>query len=60
MKKKTYAGAVGILAYIILSITDRFIVKIPDIVYIPTALLIIAMIIFGKILDKRKNNTKAD
>lgn len=57
MKKKSYIGAIGILGYIILSITDRFIYKIPDRVYIPTAILIITIILFGHFLNKRKNKT---
>lgn len=58
MKKKSYIGTIGILGYIILSITDRFIYKIPDRVYIPTAILIITIILFGHFLNKRKNKKR--
>lgn len=58
MKNKlSYISATGILGYIILTIIDRFITKIPDRIYIPTALLIIAIIIYGHIIAKRKKKS---
>lgn len=55
MKNKlSYISATGILGYIVLTIIDRFITKIPDRIYIPTALLIIAIILYGHIQNKRK------
>lgn len=55
MKEKVrYIGAIGILGYIILSLIDRCITKIPDIIYIPTALLIIGIIVFSNLLKKYK------
>jgi hypothetical protein len=49
-----YIGSIGILGYIILSLVDRCITKIPDIIYIPMALLLIGIIVFGNIQNKRK------
>ena len=55
MKSKlSYISAAGILGYIILTVIDRFVSKIPDRIYIPTALLIIAIILYGHIQSKRK------
>ena len=55
MKNKlSYISATGILGYIILTMIDRFVTKIPDKIYIPTALLIIAIILYGHIQNKRK------
>lgn len=51
-EKKGYIGAIGILGYIILSLVDRCITKIPDIIYIPIALLLISVIVFSNLLKK--------
>lgn len=59
MKNKlSYLGSAGILGYILLTIIDRFITKIPDRVYIPVAILIIATILYGNIQNKRNNKKK--
>ena len=44
---------IGILMYIILSLVDRFIYKIPNFVYIPLAILGIVLIIVGFIAEKK-------
>ena len=55
MKEKVkYIGAIGILGYIMLSLVDRCITKIPDIIYIPVALLLIGIIVFSNLLKKYK------
>lgn len=53
-EKIKYIGALGILGYIILSLIDRCITKIPDIIYIPTALLLIGIIVFSNLLKNKK------
>ncbi len=54
MKNKfNYVSSFGILGFISLTIIDRFIVKIPDRIYIPTAILIITIILYGNIKNKR-------
>lgn len=49
----TILRIIGILMYIILSVVDRFIYKIPDYVYIPLAILGIILIIIGFIIEKK-------
>ncbi len=59
MKNKlSYIGSAGILGYIVLTMIDKFITRIPDRIYIPTALLIIAIILYGNIQNRRKNKKK--
>ena len=53
MKEKIrILGAIGILSYIVLLFIDRVIIKIPDVIYIPTALLIIGILLFSNNLKK--------
>lgn len=49
-----FIGAIGILGYILLSLIDRCIIKIPDIIYIPIALLLIGILVFSNLLKKYK------
>ena len=55
MKERSFIGSIGILLYVVLSITDRFIFEIEDSVYIPLAILGIIIIIIGFIYDKKKS-----
>ena len=55
MKERSFIVSLGILLYVVLSIIDRFFYKIPDYVYIPLAILGIAIIIVGFIIGKKKN-----
>ena len=53
MKQKIKVlGAFGILSYIVLSFIDRAIIKIPDVIYIPIALLIISILLLANNLKK--------
>lgn len=45
---------IGILIYVIMTITDRFIVKLEDYIYIPIAIAGIAFIFIGIIIDRRR------
>ena len=54
MKERSFIGSIGILLYIVLSVVDRFFHKIPDYIYIPLAILGIAIIIVGFVIDKKK------
>ena len=56
MKERSFIGSLGILLYVILSIIDRFLYKIPDCIYIPLAILGIAIVIVGFVIDKKKRN----
>ena len=56
MKKNkvfNYFGSVGIIMYIIVSLIDRAIFKIPDMIYILLMLVAITCLIIGIILDRR-------
>lgn len=51
---------IGILIYVILSIIDRFIIKIEDYIYIPITVLAIVFIILGFVKQKTINNKFGD
>ena len=53
--KNDYLIVVGFIIYIILSFIDRFIIPIPDIVYIPIMIVDLILIVTGIILRKREN-----
>lgn len=54
MKEKSYLGSIGILLYVVLTVIDRFFLEIPDCVYIPLAILGIAIIIIGFIINRKR------
>ncbi len=54
MKDKSIFISAGIIIYIAMSGMDRFVFHIPDIIYIPTALLGISLILIGFFKDKSK------
>jgi hypothetical protein len=45
--KKNLLITIGILIYVILAIVDRVIIKIPDYIYIPVAILEFILLIIG-------------
>ena len=51
MKDKSILINVGIIIYIVMSGIDRFVYHIPNVIYIPVAILGIALILIG-FLDK--------
>ena len=51
--KKNLLITIGILIYVILAIVDRVIIKIPDYIYIPVAILGIILLIIGKKSNKK-------
>ena len=53
-RKFNYFGAIGIVLYIIISLVDRTIYKLPDLVYIVSLLVALIFVVTGIILDKRK------
>lgn len=53
-KKINYMGSIGIVLYIIVSLFDRVVYKLPDLVYIVCLLVAIIFIVIGIILDKKK------
>ena len=56
--KKSLLPILGIIIYIILAVFDKFILKVPDYIYISVGLLSIILIIIGLIKDRK--NKKAD
>lgn len=52
MKERSYLISVGIVIYIVMSAVDRFIYHIPNIIYIPLAILGITIILIGFFKDK--------
>ena len=53
MKKGDLLRSIGILIYVVLTFIDRFCFNIADYIYIPIALIGIALIIIGFILNKK-------
>ncbi len=51
--KKDLLIAIGFIIYIVLSCVDRFIVSIPNVVYIPFMIVDIILIIIGIIIRKQ-------
>ena len=54
MKDKSILISVGSIIYIVMSGIDRFVYQIPNIIYIPVAILGIALILIGFFKDKFK------
>ena len=54
MKDKNILIRMGIIIYIVMSGIDRFVYHIPNIIYIPDAILGIALILIGFFKDKFK------
>ena len=52
MKERSYLISVGIVIYIVMSGVDRFVYHIPNIIYIPLAILGITLILIGFFKDK--------
>lgn len=53
MKDKNILIAIGILGYVILSVIDKFIYKLPDVIYIVVALILFVLILVGGIKIKK-------
>ena len=53
MKKEMYLQTIGIFIYIITSIIDRFIMAIPDYVYVPIMVIALSITVIGIIKNKR-------
>lgn len=54
MKKRNPLIGIGAIFYLILSIIDRFIFKVPNYIYIPIAIIGIILIMVG-LFKERKN-----
>lgn len=58
MRDRSFISSIGILIYVLLSIVDRFLYRMPDYIYILVAVIGIFIIIFGFIYDKVEHNLK--
>ena len=56
MKDKSIFISVGIIIYIAMSGIDRFVYHIPNIIYIPLAILGITLILIGFFKDKSQQH----
>ena len=53
-KKFNYMGSVGIILYIIITLIDRVIYKLPDLIYIFSLLIALVFVVIGIIINKKK------
>lgn len=53
-KRFNYMGAIGIILYVIITLIDRVVLKLPDLIYIVSLLIALIFVIIGIVLDKRK------
>ena len=58
MKDKSILSSIGIILFFILTAIDKFILELPDIIYILVGIISIALIIIGFLCDKKKQPTK--
>ena len=54
MKNRSLLPTIGIIIYIILSIINKFIIRVPNYIYISVGLLAIILIIVGIIKERKK------
>lgn len=58
MKDKSILSSIGIIIFFLLTAIDKFILELPDIIYIIIGLISIILIIIGFLSDKKKQPTK--
>ena len=54
MKDKSILICVGIIIYIVMTVIDRVVYHIPNVIYIPVAIFGIVLILIGFFKDKSK------
>lgn len=52
-KKFNYMGSIGIILYIIVTLIDRVIYKLPDLIYIFSLLIALVFVVIGIIKSRR-------
>ena len=52
-KKFNYFGSIGIVLYVVISLIDRVVFKIPDLIYILFMLVAIIFVFTGIIVDRK-------
>lgn len=56
--KFNYFGSIGIILYIVISLVDRAIYKMPDLIYILFILVAITLVIVGIVIDRKNKGKK--
>jgi len=56
--KFNYFGSIGIILYIVISLIDRAIYKMPDLIYILFMLVAITLVIVGIVIDRKNKGKK--
>lgn len=52
-KKLNYIGSIGIILYVIITLIDRVIYKLPDLIYIISLLIALVFVVIGIIKSRR-------
>ena len=52
-KKLNYIGSIGIILYVIITLIDRVILKLPDLIYIISLLIALVFVVIGIIKSRR-------
>lgn len=52
-KKFNYMGSIGIVLYVIITLIDRVIYKLPDLIYIISLLIALVFVVIGIIKSRR-------
>lgn len=52
-KKFNYIGSIGIVLYVIITLIDRVIYKLPDLIYIISLLIALVFVVIGIIKSRR-------
>ena len=52
-KKLNYIGSIGIILYVIITLIDRVILKLPDLIYIVSLLIALVFVVIGIIKSRR-------
>ena len=52
-KNFNYMGSIGIILYVIITLIDRIIYKLPDLIYIISLLIALVFVVIGIIKSRR-------
>lgn len=52
-KKLNYMGSIGIILYVIITLIDRVVYKLPDLIYIISLLIALVFVVIGIIKSRR-------
>jgi prepilin signal peptidase PulO-like enzyme (type II secretory pathway) len=54
-KRYNLATIMGVLLYVLYSVVDRFLVKIPDVIAIPAMVVGLVFIVCGLVMERKKS-----